>query len=170
VIGNRETHVLASAFERKLEGASHPVLCANLRRKDGTHALGRSLVVEAKGVRVGIIGVMVPMVTSKMAAAAASAFLWDSPIPEAARLAEELRMKVDLLVALTHIGHRQDLLLAEACSSFDAILGGHSHTVLSSPVMVGRTAVCQGGSHCRYAGLYEWSAESGWTGGLRELA
>ncbi len=166
VLGNRETHVLEGAFNAKLLGANHPILCANLRRKDGSHPLPGSLRLEVKGIKVGIIGVMVPMVTERMATKAASAYLWDPPIPVACELAETMRLEVDLLICLTHIGHKQDLELAERCQALDVILGGHSHTVLEVPAVVGKVAICQGGSHNRFAGLYEWSPEEGLNGTL----
>lgn len=166
VLGNRETHVLESAFHAKIAGAAHPVLCGNLHRKDGTFPLPRTLLLKSGDIRVGIVSVMVPMVTERMRTQAMSAYLWDPPIPTARALGEELRPQVDLLIALTHIGHRQDLELAEQVPIFDAILGGHSHTVLPEPVFVGRTAVCQGGSHARYAGVYEWSPSEGFSGRL----
>ena len=169
VLGNRETHVIQAAFEKKLEGASHPVMCANLRKKDGTYPLPRTLELLRSGVKIGIVAVMVPMVTEKMRTQGASSFLWDQPIPIARALAQELRPRVDLLIALTHIGHTQDLRLAEECPLFDVILGGHSHTVLQHPQMVGRTAICQGGSHNRYAGVYEWD-RSVLTGGLISIS
>ena len=166
LLGNRETHVLENAFMAKLAGGKHPILCGNIRRKDGSRPLPRTLLVERKGIRVGVVAVMVPMVTERMATKAASAFLWDPPIPTALELVEELRPKVDLLFCMTHIGHRQDLELAEKCQSIDVILGGHSHTVLETPQQVGRVVICQGGSHNRFAGIYEWDADSGLTGGL----
>lgn len=166
LLGNRETHVMESAFKAKLAGSRHPILCGNLRKKDGSRPLPRSLTVDAKSVKIGVIGVMVPMVTERMATKAASAYLWDPPIPTACELAEELRSKVDLLICLSHIGHRQDLELAAACPHLDVILGGHSHTVLEKPVQVGKVAVCQGGSHNCFAGVYEWDVEQGLTGGL----
>jgi len=170
LLGNRETHILESAFKAKLAGASHPILCANLRKKDGSYPLPRLLKLEVNGYKVGVIGVMVPMVTEQMATKSASAYLWDQPIPTACQLAEELRSEVDLLICLTHIGHRQDLDLAAKCQSIDVILGGHSHTVLPEPVHVGKVAICQGGSHNKYAGVYEWSPEHGLVGGPEPLA
>jgi 2',3'-cyclic-nucleotide 2'-phosphodiesterase (5'-nucleotidase family) len=109
---------------------------------------------------------MVPMVTERMSTKAASAFIWDPPLPIACRIAEELRPQVDLLIALTHIGLREDRNLAQtAC--FEIILGGHSHSVLTSPELVGRTWVCQGGSHAKFAGVYAW--DGALTGGLVPL-
>jgi 2',3'-cyclic-nucleotide 2'-phosphodiesterase (5'-nucleotidase family) len=116
-----------------------------------------SLELEVQGLRIGILGVMVPMVTERMKASlAASAFVWDQPVPCAVRLAEELRPRVDLLIALTHIGIAKDRELAAATDLIDIILGGHSHTVLNVPEKVGRTWIAQGGSHARFAGRYVW--------------
>lgn len=170
VLGNRETHVLESAFRAKLAGSRHPILCANLRKKDGSRPLPGHLVIGRNGIRVGVVAVMVPMVTNKMKTQAASGYLWDPPIPIASEVGNRLRPEVDLLIALTHIGHKQDLALAEQCPHYDAVLGGHSHTVLEKPVWVGKTAVCQGGSHGRFAGVYRWSPAEGWSGGLQDLS
>jgi 2',3'-cyclic-nucleotide 2'-phosphodiesterase (5'-nucleotidase family) len=155
VPGNRESHILEAALRAKLAGAAHPVLCANMRDRDGRLVLPESIVLEASGLRVGVFGVMVAMVMRGMRTQAASAYIWDPPIPAALRVARELRGSVDLLIALTHIGVRQDQELATQCPEIDLILGGHSHTLLEHPVKVGRTFICQGGSHGRYAGLYE---------------
>jgi len=158
VLGNRETHVWPGPFEAKLAGAKHPILCANLRKKDGTFPLPRTLVLERNATRIGLVGVMVPIVTARMKTQAASAYLWDSPIAVAVELGNQLRQEVDLLIGLTHIGNREDLKLAET-GVFDILLGGHSHTVLAEPQKVGRTWICQGGSHSRYVGLYRWDGK-----------
>jgi 5'-nucleotidase len=167
VIGNRETHVLESAFKAKLAGVGHPVLCANLRKRDGTRPLPGSVVLGREGYKVGVIGVSVAMVTERMRAQAASFYLWDPPIEAAKKLCDELRPRVDALFVLSHIGHAQDLKLAEACPEVDIIFGGHSHTVLESPVKVGKTWVCQGGSHARFVGRYKWDGRR-LEGGLLE--
>lgn len=166
VLGNRETHIVEPAFRAKLHGAEHPVLCGNMHRKDNVYPLPRTLELTVKGIRIGVVSTMVPMVTERMKTKVASTYLWDDPIQSACLLGEDLRTRVDLLLALTHIGHRQDLELAHTYPLFDAILGGHSHTVLSKPEKVGNTSVCQGGSHCHYVGVYDWSFEDGWSGAL----
>lgn len=167
VLGNRESHLVESAFRAKLAGATHPLLAGNLRLRDGTRPLPGSLILTVGDHRVGVLGVMVPMVTERMKTQAASRYLWNPPLDVAAQLAHELRPQVDLLIALTHIGHRQDRELAERVPEIDLILGGHSHTVLETPDRVGKTVIAQGGSHCRYIGVYEWSPDAGVTGGLR---
>jgi len=87
----------------------------------------------------------------------------------AAACVAELRPAVDVVVGLTHIGHRQDIALAETVPGIDILLTGHSHTVLDAPLRVGRTWICQGGSHGRFAGLYRWT-DGEMTGGLQRLS
>lgn len=105
------------------------------------------------------------MVTERMATKAASAFLWDSAVATAQLMVDRLRPTCDVLIALTHIGHREDLRLAANVPGIDLILGGHSHTVLETPERVGSTWICQGGSHGRFAGVYEWTVGTGLTRG-----
>lgn len=158
VIGNRETHLMEIPFRAKLDGATHPVLCANLRRASGAIALPGTWSTTIQGLRVVVVGVSVAMVTKRMAASAISAYLWEDPIATAMTEAERLRSQADVLIALTHIGLTQDKRLAEATELYDLILGGHSHDVVSPPVQIGRTWIGQAGSHGRFYGLYEYDA------------
>lgn len=163
VPGNRESHVLRSAFEAKIAGHQHPILCANLFDKDGQRLLRPSIEIECNSIKVGILGVMVPMVTDRMASKSLSQMLWTQPIPEAIAVAQKLRKSCDLVIALTHIGFRQDQQLAQSTGDIDLILGGHSHTVLDAPLRIGSTWICQGGSHGKFFGRYEWEPGTGLT-------
>lgn len=157
VIGNRETHLAEAGFAAKLAGSENPVMCANLRLKSGERPLPGTMELEAAGSKIGVFAVSVAMVTERMAAKAISAYLWDPPIEIARQCVQLLRPRVDLVIGLTHIGHRMDLELADAVPGIDIMFTGHSHTVLESPIQVGSTWICQGGSHGRYAGVYEWN-------------
>jgi 5'-nucleotidase len=168
VTGNRECHLYEFAVRMKLSGAKHPVLCGNLRRKGADYLLPRSLVLNREGYRIGVVSAMIAMVTPKMSSQSAVTLTWEPASDTISELAEQLRPQVDLLVALTHIGHRQDLDLAAKCPQLDIILGGHSHTVVPEPVRVGSTFVCQGGSHAKFAGVYDWN-DGVLTGGLVPL-
>ena len=160
VLGNRETHILRSAFLGKIAGARHPILCANLRDKWGDRPLPGSIVVEFGGFKIGLVAVMVPMVTERMRTRAASAYLWDDPIKTAIEHGSTLRESVDLLFALTHIGLTQDRKLAEV-RLYDLILGGHSHDLLADPDVGSGTPILQAGSHARVAGRYDWEPGKG---------
>jgi 2',3'-cyclic-nucleotide 2'-phosphodiesterase (5'-nucleotidase family) len=69
--GNREFHISSKVFSIKVKDAGFPIVCANMRRKSGRsrcYLPDRSVVFEIKGKRVGVFGLLVPMVTEKMAA------------------------------------------------------------------------------------------------------
>ena len=163
VPGNRESHVLASAFEAKMKGASHLILCANMHQQGADDPVPGSKIIERCDLKLGLLGVMVPMVTTRMKTQAASQYLWDQPIPVAVEVAAKLRQECDFVIALTHIGLTQDIALAESTDDIDLILGGHSHDVLEEPTVIGSTAICQTGSHARFYGLGEFEQGKGLT-------
>lgn len=158
--GNRETHIMSAGVEAKMKGRQVTALCANWTDRSGSLVFQDSLTCEVKGIRVGVIGVMVPMVTTRMKTQALSAYLWSQPIEAAQKVCRSLRPTVDLLICLSHIGLTQDRRLAEACPELDLILGGHSHHVLDPPEMVSEVPILQAGSHARFFGVAEWSSET----------
>jgi 2',3'-cyclic-nucleotide 2'-phosphodiesterase (5'-nucleotidase family) len=112
-------------------------------------------VLETPVGRVGIFGVTVPMITERMLSHHVSAYVFDDPIRVGAEMAERLRPQVDLLIALTHIGLKQDIELAKRAPQIDLIIGGHSHSVLEEPQREGRVAIVQAGSYARFVGRVE---------------
>lgn len=161
VPGNRESHVMSNVFEAKLDGAKHLLLCANMTAKNGKlpTSIRPNLILEKGGLRLGLFGVMVPMVTAKMATQAASAYLWTNPISAAREQVQILEPQCDRIIALTHIGIAQDRILAQQCPEISLIFGGHSHTVIEQPEPVGETLIFQAGSHGRYVGRYRFDKE-----------
>lgn len=159
VAGNRESHILESVVRTKFAGATHPILCSNWFKNDDSLLFLDHIIVTQNDIKIGIFGVMVPMVTEQMATRKASQYVWTNSITTAQQTAQTLRPQVDLVIALTHIGYSQDQKLAELCPEIDIILGGHSHTVLEQPTKINDTTICQTGSHGRYLGIYEWDGE-----------
>jgi 5'-nucleotidase len=156
-MGNREFHVLHSALQTKISRARFPVLCANMRprRPEGSPPLPvvpHVLLNPGGSLRVAVFGLTVPMVTERMKAAPLSQFLFDDPVKTARRMVEMLRPQADFLVALTHIGLREDQRLAREMSGIDLIIGGHSHVSLPRPEEVNGIPIVQAGSHARAYG------------------
>lgn len=153
-LGNREFHVLSAALCAKIGRARFPVLCANLRpkREGAPVPVQPSLEIETGGVRVGVFGLTVPMVTERMAARALSDFLFDDPVATAARMVRTLRPRADLVVLLSHLGLREDERVASRVEGIDLIVGGHSHVVLEQPKIVSGVPILQAGMHARWFG------------------
>ncbi len=172
VMGNREFHFTEMGFNAKLSRARFPVLCANVRaRGDARLPVQPYLLLDSPVGKVGIIGLSVPMITERMLSQHVSAYVFDDPITRGCELAEELRPRVDLLIALTHIGLTKDVQLAKTCPSIDLIIGGHSHSLLEQPLREGHVTIAQAGAHARWVGRLEFQYADGWqiTGGLLSL-
>jgi 2',3'-cyclic-nucleotide 2'-phosphodiesterase (5'-nucleotidase family) len=101
----------------------------------------RWLTLERAGVRIALIGLSVPMFTRGMWSQVLCDYLYEDPVVTARALVRELRPQYDLLVALTHLGLREDQALAASVPEIDVVIGGHSHSDLEKPVWVGRTPI-----------------------------
>ena len=165
-LGNREFHVADALLRLKIGKSAFPILCANIRwREDQGEMLPvvPSLVKTLpNGLRVGVFGLTVPMVTPRMTARLVSAFVFDDPVLEARRQIESLRRETDALIALTHIGLRDDERLAGLCPELDLVIGGHSHNKLHKPKAVGGVPIVQAGWFGHFLGEAElaWDAPS----------
>ena len=148
-LGNREFHVADTLLRLKISKAGFPVLCANIRWRDDQGATLPTVpsfeTILPNGLRVGIFGLTVPMVTPRMTARLVSAFVFDDPLPAAREQIARLRPNVDALIVLTHIGLREDERLAAACPELDLIIGGHSHNKLHAPQVVSGVSIVQAG-------------------------
>ncbi len=148
-MGNRKSHVVDALLRLKIGKAAFPILCANLRwREDRGETLPtvpHIIRTLPNGLRVGVFGLTVPMVTARMATRHASAFIWENPLVIAREQITALRGQVDALIALTHIGIGQDERLAQTYPELDLIIGGHTHVVLPEPNIVNGVPIVQGG-------------------------
>ena len=166
-LGNREFHIADTLLRLKISKASFPILSANIRWRDdqgeSLPTVPHFLKTLPNGLRVGVFGLTVPMVTTRMAARLVSAFVFDDPVSTAQRQIEVLRPQVDALIALTHLGLREDERLAAACPELDLIVGGHSHNVLEELKVVAGVPIAQAGWFGHWLGqiTLEWNTAGG---------
>lgn len=165
VPGNREFHISAAGFRAKLAGCVHPVVCANLKWNGDPRGLLLAsadpaavdpLLPEVVFEDVGVFGLMVPMVTARMAARHISAFVNTSPVDEAQACVQRLRGEGKTVICLSHLGASKDRDLAAKVDGIDIIFGGHSHDLLDPPIKVGSTWICQSGSYAHQVGRYRY--------------
>lgn len=133
-LGNHDLSAGAEAFARiHRQFAEFPVLASNFANNGSelSSALKKSVVLDAQGLRVGVIGVANPSSPSGLARV-------DNPygielVPTASAVQSEidrLRPEVDMLVALSHLGLEGDQRLINDTSGLDIVLGGHQHLAL----------------------------------------
>ncbi len=158
VVGNREFHFSRIGFHTKLSRADFPVLCANIRSVgDNALPVVPHCVFTVSGVKILFVGLTVPMITERMLSRKVSSFVFAEPIKTAMHIVPRLReeTQADVVIALTHIGLKQDRLLAERVLGIDLIIGGHSHDILPDGERIGSCLVVQTGSYAQNVGKVE---------------
>lgn len=133
VLGNHEFDFGGDVLRRRIAESPFPWLAANVFDADGT-PFGEAVAVvvrEVSGLRVGFLGVLTEHTPTSSAGGRDARFI---PAVEAAKAAAaELTGKVDVVVALTHLGFDDDRRLArEARGAIHLILGGHDHDPLAT--------------------------------------
>jgi len=152
---HQKTLVLASNTEAP---ASSPLAAQDLCRKRGMFELGN-------GLKVGVFGLIGKEAVLMIGEPEGMQFL--DQHETARRMVDELKGKgADVIVALSHCGLAEDRELARKVLGIDVILGGHCHTTLFEPVLVGSTIVVQAGRFGEYLGRLELAYNPG-TGKVR---
>ncbi len=136
-----------------------PLLSANIRIPEG-HRLGgmgigsTHLVTLPNGLTLGFIGLMGKQAAEFVPQKAPVEY--EAPAETAARLVPELRAAgADVVIAITHLGVAEDRELATAVPDLDVIVGGHSHTELPEPILIGKTVIVQTGELLNNLGVLE---------------
>lgn len=83
------------------------------------------------GKKIGFIGINIDP-ESLIAESTRTGLVYSDAVEAANKWAEFLKdkKKCDLVVAVTHIGYREDVNLARQSKDIDIIIGGHSHTLV----------------------------------------
>ncbi|MDQ5847563.1 MAG: thiosulfohydrolase SoxB [Pseudomonadota bacterium] len=111
---------------------------------------------ELNGVPVGIIGQAFPYTPIANPRHLVPDWTFGIQEPRLQQLADELRAKgAQAVVLLSHNGMDVDLKLASRVRGLDAILGGHTHDAVPSPVVVGRTLVTNAGSNGKFLAVLD---------------
>ncbi len=140
----------------------YPLLAANLWR-DGSLVPGvcASAVVDADGLRVGLIGLTPANWRELYEQVFGVELPPELPLVQAELAALE-KQNADVVILLSHLGHDRDRELAqELADELPLIVGSHSHTLLRSGERIGGVTIVQAGSHAEYLGRVELELEGG---------
>lgn len=156
--GNHEFDGGTAQLESYFSKTAFPLLCSNIVFKTSPSLAAHIkpyAVIEKNGIKIAVIGADTHELIEDSPKLGTDIAV-DDPSAAVKKLASELRGGVDLVVALTHIGHDADLKLASEAEGLDIIIGGHSHTAVERPIAVaGRGGVCyvaQAGAYMKYLG------------------
>ncbi len=158
-LGNHEFDLYPQTLAYVLSQAGFPqngfpLLCANLDLSgypDLGYFVRPYIVMDIGATRVGVFGLLTDMANQISNPAPVTVL---PPIPAAAIWIDSLRNghSCDIVILLSHLGIDTDQLLASTIPGIDIILGGHSHTEINQPILIGGTLIVQAKEFYRYLG------------------
>lgn len=127
-----------------------------------TSHIYNGIVKEINGEEVGIFG----LTTAETANISSPGTIeFKDYIQEAKQMVNEFeKMGINKVIALTHIGYDDnpnvdnDIELAKAVEGIDIIVGGHSHSTLAKPIVIGEeapTLIVQAGQYAEHLGVLD---------------
>ena len=161
--GNHEFDNGPENLARYVDRVAHPVLAANLDASTEPALAGKlrsGIVATLDGLRVVVVGLATPETPGLSSPGPNLRF--NDPAETMDRAVFEARRQGPcVVVALSHLGLTADRRLAEDVQGIDAIIGGHSHTLLANglpgaegpyPIEQSGARIVQAGCHGRYLG------------------
>lgn len=155
-LGNHEFDFGIDVLRKRTSEARFPVLCANV---EGLDMVTPYTIREINGLKIAVIGVVTEDVPVSTHPKNVAGLKFGPPADGVQKYVETLKGKADIIIVLSHIGHSADRELAKKVPALAAIVGGHSHTKVLSPVMIGDTAIVQAWEHGKALGVLDLTFE-----------
>ncbi len=161
-LGNHEFDISIDNTRKLMQLAKYPFLTTNIFSKsDTTNFSLPYTVIEADSLRIGIMGLTLTELPEKVKAANVKDI---NVLPYKAAIdlyLDELDSRSDFIILLTHNGFEADSLLATLLDErIQLIIGGHSHTTITDPVIVNGIIILQSGSYLNYLGQIDLEIEN----------
>ena len=162
-VGNHEWDGSVPALQAYIEQADFPFLCANFNVPQNEKLdVKPYVIIEQQGLRIAVIGLIElrydgypgahPMHFKNLTFRRP-----EEVLPEYSFL----RDKADVCILLSHVGFEEDVDMAMQNPWLDAILGGHTHTLVEYPQKHNGVIVTQAGSSLSHATLTLFTVVNG---------
>ena len=135
-LGNHEFNFGEKLIKRVQTLADFPVLAANMARIDGTMAALPYTIIERGGLKIGIIGLTNPN-APRWDGEKTDPFVFAAVGSACRRVVDILKGKVDILIAVSHVGIYPEYdegggsdggnKILELCPELDVLILGHDH-------------------------------------------
>ena len=154
-VGNHEWDANIVNLQNDIERAKFPFLCANVFIPEAVNLDIKPLqTYDIHGVKIAVVG-MIELRHDGLPGAHPDNLREVSfkPATQVLPQYQYLRNQNDVVILLSHCGFEDDLELAQATPWLDAIIGGHTHTLIEHPSQTNGVLITQSGSHLKYATL-----------------
>jgi 5'-nucleotidase / UDP-sugar diphosphatase len=161
-VGNHEFDDGDEGLRKLVDLVDFPVISGNIDVSSSNILAGQvpnHVVLEIGGERIAIISALASD-TVETASPSDAVIFTDEIESLSADVAALQEDGITKIIALTHVGIVKDLEIAETVAGIDAVVGGHSHTLMSNteegamayPTMVGTVPVVQAYAYSKYVG------------------
>ena len=162
-IGNHEWDGGLEGLRQNIEQANFPFLCANVFiPNELSLAVKPYAILERQGLKIAVLGVLEIRADGKPGAH--PMHFTQFKFKKAEEVIPDylyLKQQSDVFLLLSHLGYEEDLEVAERFPAFDAIIGGHTHTLVEHPEKHNGVMVTQAGSSLKSATLLLMEVRNG---------
>lgn len=162
-VGNHEWDGNVVNLQHDIERAKFPFLCANVIIPDSVKLdIKPYEIIENQGLKIAVVG-MIELRHDGLPGAHPNNLKKVSfkPDTEVLPTYQYLKDQNNAVILLSHCGLEDDVELAQANPWLDAIIGGHSHTLIERPFYHNGVLITQSGSHLKYATLVSLKFKDG---------
>jgi 2',3'-cyclic-nucleotide 2'-phosphodiesterase (5'-nucleotidase family) len=162
-LGNHEFDWGMDAFNELRAAASFPFLSANIIDGKGGLLPGVKpyVIFKRKGLKIAVIGITTPETHYASKPGNLKGYRVIPVENVLPGLIEKVRKEgAGLVIVLSHMGLDEDREVASAVRGIDLIVGGHSHTEVKRPVVVGDTVIVQAGYYGQQLGVLKISVDA----------
>ncbi|MBE2184658.1 MAG: 5'-nucleotidase C-terminal domain-containing protein [Anaerolineae bacterium] len=134
-LGNHEFDDGSETLAAFINALNFPVVSANITTPEGdplSSLLAPYVILDVNGTQIGVIGLTTSEVPELSSPPEGMLFDGDYAGVVNAITAELAGQGVNKILLLTHIGYDADIALAPSLAGVDAIIGGHTNTLLSN--------------------------------------
>jgi 2',3'-cyclic-nucleotide 2'-phosphodiesterase (5'-nucleotidase family) len=151
------------AFNDLRNAAAFPFLSANIVDESGALLPGVKpyVILHRKGLKLAVIGVTTPETHYATKPGNLKGYRVIAVEKVLPALIEKVKKEgAGPVVVLSHMGLDEDREMASRVAGIDLIVGGHSHTEVKTPVVVGATIIVQAGYYGQKLGAMKVSVDA----------
>ncbi|WGG44436.1 5'-nucleotidase C-terminal domain-containing protein [Rossellomorea sp. DA94] len=126
--------VVSGNVDVRLDPRLAPIMKSEIPEQAESGNIYPSIIQTVKGVKIGIIGLTTED-TAFLSAPDKKIVFQDAEKKVLEEMTKLQAKGVNHIILLSHLGLRQDKMLAQKVEGIDIIVGGHSHTRLESPLV-----------------------------------